>query len=258
MNSSTTQVTLIPAREITPAQRQRMWTVYQPYYHYTQNQFMERFDRNTHYALYHQGNRLVGFTGLRIETVALAGRPNLLIYFGQTVVEAETRGQGLITRTGLLLFRKYWKNILSGRAYFWADSLTYRAYLVFAKNLEEYYPSRRPMPDGVEVLRNHIGQQYYGERFCPQTGTIKKDTYLLQDPSVQICTNKLQDPEIRFFQEANPLYTEGHGLLTLAPIHFRNLWTMVKKVLGKRRAAASRPTTPSRITTKPAPATESV
>ncbi|MCB0636351.1 MAG: hypothetical protein KDC54_07020 [Lewinella sp.] len=224
----------IRINKLSATEREAMWQLYAPFYHYSRESFMDRIAGNTHYALYWRAGELVGFTGLRLQDMRIDGRLHFLVYFGQTVVAPEVRGQGLINRTGWLLFRRYWRSILTKKAYFWADALSYRAYLVFAKNLREYYPSvRQAMPPEVRQVRDYLGAQYYGDAFCAVTGTIRKPAYLIRDHRVRIEAVKLADADIRYFAEANPRHEEGRGLLTLAPMHLGNFLSVGWKVLRK-------------------------
>jgi hypothetical protein len=218
-----------------------MWSVYQPFYHYSETSFRERIDRNTHYALYRQNGRIVGFTGLRIQKIDLANEKFLTVYFGQTVVTNQVRGCGLINRTGLLIIAKFWSSFLSRKVVFWADALTYRAYLVFAKNLQECYPRRdQLLPLNMRKLRDHLGYTNYGDRYCPMTGTVAKDHFLVNDPQMIIAEEKLRDPDVYLFAQANPNYLQGSGLLTMGPSTWSNLAFMVKKALGKQQQMKSK------------------
>jgi hypothetical protein len=215
-----------------------MWAIYEPYYNYSEKNFRERIDRNTHYALYRRNGRIVGFTGLRIQKIDLAGDKFLTIYFGQTVVSNQVRGCGLINRTGLLLMTKFWRAFLSRKVVFWADALTYRAYLVFAKNLLECYPRRHQLlPLRMKNLRDYLGHSNYGHRYCPSSGTVAKDSFLVNDPQMIIAEEKLRDPDIYLFAKANPEYLQGSGLLTMGPVTWENLAFMVKKAFLKLKAA---------------------
>lgn len=222
-----------------------MWAIYQPFYHYSEQSFRERIERNTHYALYRQDSRIVGFTGLRIQKINLVNDKFLTVYFGQTVITNQVRGCGLINRTGLLLMVKFWRSLLSRKVVFWADALTYRAYLVFAKNLQECYPRRHQLlPLRMRNLRDYLGYTNYGDRYCPSTGTVAKDLFLVNDPQMIIAEEKLQDPDIYLFAQANPGYLRGAGLLTMGPATWENFAFMIKKAWSKKREINARVTSP--------------
>ena len=217
-----------------------MWNIYAPYYHYSAESFRARIQKNTHYALYWRGSKLVGFTGLRIQKTKIEGKRFLTVYFGQTVVTDGVRGKGLINQTGLKIVALFWRSFLTRRVVFWADALTYRAYLVFAKNLIDCYPAAGQMLSRqMRRLRDFLGQTNYGERYCTTTGTVSKDSFLVRDPQMLIRPEKLRDPDIAFFAQANPTYEDGSGLLTMGPATLRNLWYM----FNKYRAKQARPVT---------------
>ncbi len=105
----------ITTSELDATTKDAMWALYQPFYYYSKGSFMKRFERHTHYALYYRNDRLVGFTGLRIEKIATESIPSMTIYFGQTIVAPGARGRGLIVRTGLVLLQQYWKDLLQAK-----------------------------------------------------------------------------------------------------------------------------------------------
>ncbi|MEM7368318.1 MAG: GNAT family N-acetyltransferase [Bacteroidota bacterium] len=215
--------------------KEAMWEVYQPYYTYEKETFLSRFHTNNHYALYYADGELVGFTGLRINEVRVEKHNHLLIYFGQTVISKSFRGKGLIRMTGLKLIRRYWKQILFSKAWFWADALSYKAYLVFAKNLKEYYPTRQhATPAAVRELIDFIGDLHYGETYCKQTGTVLKTVKYVADPSSMIRRQDREDADVDFYARANPQSSLGHGLITMGPISLANVVRLVKRAIRKR------------------------
>ncbi|MFK7983096.1 MAG: hypothetical protein AB8G86_24165 [Saprospiraceae bacterium] len=38
-----------------------------------------------------------------------------------------------------------------------------------------------------------------------------------------------EDPNIRFFSEINPSYESGHGIITIAPMNWTNIISLLKK-----------------------------
>ena len=222
--------------------KEEMWEVYRQYYHYSKAYFMERIHRNNFFSIYRYQGQIVGFTGLRIKRTKVNKKSCVLIYFGQTVIDSRFRGQGLIPRTAILLGKKYWKDFLLARVYVWADALTYKAYLVFAKNLEEYYPSYKGQtPPKFQQLIDLVGTTYYGENYQTQTGTVHKDTVFVNDHSTIIQTRYERDLDVLFYAALNPNYINGHGLITMAQLHSNNciriLARHLKKVVLKKITA---------------------
>ena len=214
--------------------KDKMWEVYQPYYSYTKEYFMDRVAKNNYYSFYMNGDQVVGFTGLRINEFNINGENYFTIYFGQTVIKSEYRGSSLIQKTGIKLSIKFFHKLVSCKSFFWADALTFRSYLVFAKTLEQYYPSfREEMPEEVKQLRDYIGQTHYPETFCAKTGTVIKTENVVTDTSAKIDEKHLADPDIAFFAQTNKNHAEGHGLITMGPINTTNLIRIAVKIVKR-------------------------
>jgi hypothetical protein len=233
MKKAKIQVT-ITTNELNEATKEEMWQVYHQYYHYSREYFMQRIHRNNYFSFYRVDGRIVGFTGLRINRTEVYDKECLLIYFGQTIISKHHRGNALIPRTAVKLFLKYWKDLVRGRIYVWADALTYKAYLVFAKTLKEFYPTyKSAMPVHVKALINFVGDEYYGETFCLNTGTVRKDTVFVNDPTTLINARQEKDKDVLFYAQSNPNYIKGHGLITLAPMTGKNYLYLILKCIRK-------------------------
>lgn len=236
-----TSIKLLPQEQLTPSQKAEMWAVYRGFYHYTEAYFMERLSRNTHFALYLHQDRIVGFTGLRVDKARIGGRRQLLFYFGQAVITREFRGQSLIPITALLLSLRYWPQLLVSDAWYWYDALSYKAYLVGAKAAGACYPAHnQPVPARVQQLRDYAGQRWYGDSYCPESGTVAKPVNFLNDAAVNIFPEDMRDPDVAFFAQANPNHAQGYGLLTFIPINIRHLFTLVGRYCKRLFASSSR------------------
>lgn len=221
----------ITDNKFTMSTKEEMWNIYKAYYHCSKDDFMKRIETNNQFAIYkHEGN-IVGFTGLKINRTRIGEKSNLLIYFGQTVIEKEFRGNALLPLTCFKIWLKYFKDFLTSDIYFWYDALTYKSYLVGVKTMEECYPSRKQQtPQSIKNLINYIGQQHYQESFCSELGTVLKSKIFVSDPSISIGNNEKKDADIQFFMKANPNYRKGHGLIILTPGSKKNLVKLVKRV----------------------------
>ncbi|MDP5171255.1 MAG: hypothetical protein NWR72_13505, partial [Bacteroidia bacterium] len=162
----------ITPNQLTESQIATMWQIYQKYYQYTQESFVARTSQSTHFAFYHDGEELVGFTGLRLNESQIGGKPHAFIYFGQTVLEKAYRGRSLLQATGTKLVLKYARFLLTGKVFWWCDALTYRSYLAFARSVSEYYPSRHnPLPPQIREVFDHLGETYYADTYQRATCT---------------------------------------------------------------------------------------
>lgn len=229
MKTSSVKVSIVK-NELSPAMIDQMWSVYQKYYNYSQTYFLERLNKNNYFSLYQVGDEIVGFTGLRINRTKMNGKKRLLINFGQTIVEKAYRGKSLIPATGAKLCMLFPYELLFHKTYFWADCLTYKAYLVFAKTLEEYYPSYKYDPsEDVRDVIDYIGATHYADSYCPKTGTVNKESIVVNDVNTSIPEKYKEDQDINYYAQANSQFETGNGLITLGPVNFTNFSLLIKR-----------------------------
>ena len=225
---------LIRSNQFSVQEKEAMWGIYQHYYRYSKAYFMERLGQQDQFVLLKHGDQLVGFTGMKIRKVKIAGKWRRLIYFGQAVLHPSARGKSLLSAAAFLLCWKYWQDLLLGRICFWCDALSYKSYLLFAKSVESYYPSyQQQTPPAIDAVIQYIGESHYTDSFCRQTGTVQKPQNYLDDPTVLVCPQDLADPDISYYIRQNPGYQKGNGLITVAPITYKDLYMLAGRFLRK-------------------------
>jgi hypothetical protein len=215
---------------------QEMWALYQKFYCYSEEYFRERIPtRNTHFAFFYDGDSLVGFTGLRINRIKPNGKRVLLLYFGQAAIEPAYRGKNLLRRMSIKIGMKYILDLIFSNGYCWMDAVSFKSYLFFAKSMAEFYPSRHePTPPQEREVICQIGNTYYKDAFNPALGTVEKEVNFVTDPSAVITERHLSSPDIRFYASVNPGYAQGHGLITVVPMSFKNLFHVVRTVIKRQ------------------------
>ena len=208
----------------------KMWDLYKASYEYAQTEFLTKITTYDYISFFKQEEEIVGFVGIKIDRPTLHGQDYLLIRFGQAVIQPQHRGKSLIPTTGLKLCQLLWKDILFRKVFFWADNLTYKSYLVFAKTVPEYYPSyQQSTPYLIKEVIDFIGQERYSTTYDKATGTVWKNRNLVNDVNCEVCFKYLQDPDINFFTKANPFYTKGHGLITITPMNRKNILVLIER-----------------------------
>lgn len=232
-----TQIRILSNQSLSQENKQQMWVMYKRFYNYSKEAFMQRFAKNNYYAIYYQEKQLVGFSGLRIQEVKMDKRNRIFIYFGQTIVDPAFRGKSLMRLTGIKLLGKFLSQIITSEIYFWADSLTYKAYLSFCKSADNCFPSRKQnVCADKQKIMDFLGKTNYGDNYCPKTYTVKKDQIWVNDSSVSIDNVALKDPDVQFFVNSNPNYAIGHGLITVIQFNFKDLYLSLMRHAQKKWA----------------------
>ena len=213
-----------------------MWKLYSPHHNVTRESFARRlgdFDRVA--LVLEKGTaQLVGFTGIRVKEFNIKGHGKLgAVCFGQTYILPGYRGQGSIQRAVTrLLFTERIRSPFT-RWFFWSDALSYKPYLVMARNLRDYFPHpEKPTPAITQALIEAVGEHYYGAAFDRSTGTVIKSDIRLKSHVAPVGADERRDPAIQFFVERNPQYVAGHGLIIVCPLSLRNLATYVHRVVS--------------------------
>lgn len=229
-------VTLYPVQDLTGEMIDAIWKMYEPYHSFNRAGFLERLKGMDYYALYRTfpQNEFVGSTGIRYRTQYLESIKESVdaVCFGQSFIAHDYRGRHLIERTVTEIFlRSKLKNPLR-KVIFWTTALTYKPYLVMTRNLAEYYPRRDYKNSALALeLVEQIGKTYYKELYNPDTQVVQREAKWVNDRSTEIGEIDLMNADIRFYNERNPDYLKGHGLIILCPLSMKNLMSYLRKAI---------------------------
>ena len=233
-----TRITIVPTEELDADMRELMWALYAPHHNMDRASFDARIASLDELALFqaNSSDELVGFNGLRTKIIELASSGRVAtFYMGLTYISRAWRSRGLIQR---MVIKRMLAPCLSPAyeaVYFWTDCLTYRPYLVMAKNLAEYYPHRtRELSPEAREVRDVLGRCYYGEAYDPERGTVRKTEARVCAHERVVTPADLEDPDIRYYMELNRNYARGDGVLALCPAHMGNLMHYLGRELAER------------------------
>lgn len=212
---------LAPAPTLDARALDDMWRLYAPHHNADEDLFRRRaradLDLFAQFRRRRDGE-LVGFTGLRLWRGRLSTGTVSAMYVGQSFIAEAYRGHDLIQRTVIAMLLRAWARRPWERIFFWADCLSFRPYLLAARNLECIYPHpQRPTPADISELIDALGERYYGASFDRHHGVVRKAGPLLHEHVATIPGAMLHDPFIAFFAARNPGHARGDGLLAVYP-----------------------------------------
>ena len=217
-----------------------LWSVFQESYDLSFEDFLKKQQSLDRYAIYlNQEQQIVGYTGIRDHSFVTGNKKYRTIYFGQTIIKSEYRKKNLIQKTVVKLFSQHFLSLRRSKLFIWNDSLSYRPYLIMAKNLKCYYPSANVQHQKEHIeIRDILGEKYYGASYCSKTGTVQKNKTILKEKELTLSNKDLSNPHIQFFISKNPNFVKGHGLITFCPATMNNLLFYLKKKYVKKFAHA--------------------
>jgi hypothetical protein len=178
-----------------------------------------------------RGGQLAGLVSLQVRPVVWQGRTRVIILTCNVVADERFRGRNLVLKTGLRLLLREKLRRPFARAYWFFDTFSYKSYLVLARNLGEFWPhhGRMTPPDTVAFI-DRLASEQYGPDWNRETGVVCCSGYKELRPETAPIDGKLRtDPDIRFFEAANPGHREGDMLVCLAPLTVRNLFSAIKR-----------------------------
>ena len=178
---------------------------------------------------------IVGFsTQVRLR-VPLPGRSVVAVFSGDTIVSREHRGSFETAREICRYFAKalvdfpdddvYWVLICKG----WR---TYRVLRLFFKDYEPRADASRPSALGD--VANAFGAAKYPGLYQPSTRLIvfPGEGQRIRPGSAEAIDRRRSDPDMLFFEKANPDHERGNELVCVAPIREDNFTPVARRLAG--------------------------
>lgn len=211
-----------------------MWVLYSRYYDVDQRSFFYEMGTNDYYALYTNGEKIIGFTGFRYRKINTKHGTCQALQIGQTVMDKDFRDQSLVPRTCFSLFIKHYLRYPFRPLYTWCDAITFKPYLMFANEIENFYPSvKKETPPKIKSVLTQLGNHHYGVNYNSETNVVRKFQKTIDDDTTNISEKDLENLHIAFYNKQNPDHIHGNGFLVIAPINFRNMLFLIKKFIAK-------------------------
>ena len=236
-------ITLRRSDSLTPRELDEIWAVTDRYVETERAVYEAKLRELPEVGLWRaRSGVLVGLVSLDVHRVEWQGRVTVIFFTSSVVIDARHRGRNLVLRTGLQAFfreklRRPWQP-----AFWFFDSFSYKSYVILPRNLVEFWPRRdRPTPPRVASLLDFLAARRYGDAWSAATGVVRATGQKrLRETTAPIDDRQRTDPDVRFFEQANPGHASGDMLVCLVPLSFRNLTGAVVRALlrplGRRRA----------------------
>lgn len=220
------EIDLRRSQSLTPFELAEIWAVTARYVDTDRPLFEEKLRALPEIGLWRvRGGGLIGLVSFEVFPVEWEGRTNTIIFTSSVVIEERYRKRGLVIKTGLRILlreklRRPWR-----RAFWFFDTFSYKSYLLLPRNLREFWPRReRSTPPAVARFIHHLAQRRYGTDWNQVTGVVNtcgKKRLLPTTAPLDAAT--LSDPDVRFFDAANPGHRDGDMLVCIAPLTAANL-----------------------------------
>ena len=214
---------------------QAFYEIYAKSYKITWDEFLDRKEKFSNFALVRKDGVIKGGLAFNISTFNCLGEERVSIYCGTTVLADDMRQGGVIQIVGAIAILKAIFTYPTKKKYFWYHARTFNSFVCIPKATIDYFP-KNDLIETTEIiaLRDSLID------ICPddfgQAGwmsTIPSPREITEN----VTLNNLSDPAIKLFFDLNP--PPGCGVYTIAPISWQNVsyffLTMGKRILRKKR-----------------------
>ena len=240
MTSEPIDITLRRSDSLTPRELDEIWTVTDRYVETDRSIYEKKLRELPEIGLWRtRAGVLVGLVSLDVYRVEWNGRRSVIFFTSSVVIDERFRRRNLVLRTGL---RAYWREKLRRPwepAYWFFDTFSYKSYLLLPRNLDVFWPRRdAPTPPSVAQFIDHLASQRYGDAWSPETGVVRRSGHKrLRPTTAPIEPSVGSDPDVAFFESANPGHRDGDMLVCLVPLSPRQLAGAALRAVVKRRAS---------------------
>lgn len=236
MRTAPVDISIRPSRSLSADELDEIWELTERYVDTPRAHYERKLLALPEVSLWRtRGGVLVGLAGLDVYPVAWQARTRIVIFTSSVVTDERFRGRNLVLRTGLrLLWRAKLHRPLAA-AYWFFDTFSYKSYLVLARNLREFWPRRaRATPPDTLAFIDRLASERYGPDWNRDTGVVRRSgDKRLHAATAPIDSALLSDPDVGFFEAANPGHREGDMLVCLAPLTAGNLLGAIARVAAR-------------------------
>jgi hypothetical protein len=225
-------ISIRPSGSLTPGELEEIWALTERYVDTSRQHYETKLLALPEVGLWRvRGGPLAGLVGLQVRPVMWDGRTRIVIFTSNVVADEKFRGRNLVLKTGLRLLLREKLRRPFAPAYWFFDTFSYKSYLILARNLGEFWPRRdRAAPSDTAAFMDRLAREQYGADWNRDRGVVRRSGYKQLRPETAPIDAKLRsDPDVSFFEAANPSHREGDMLVCLAPLTARNLFGAIRR-----------------------------
>lgn len=193
--------------------------------------FPPKADEATISLYFTNKNDLVGYLQYSHTCCELLGRPSVLVRSVTGLLPAY-RNQSLIGGASAKYLLHLYLRYPLRSIYVFTSPISPISYKTIGKTLSEYWPNPRiETPTHIQQLFKEICA-FYTYTSNESNPMIRQVGWKVNDITKQ--SFNPQDTLIQFYIDSNPHYADGYGLMTVTPIHTKNIVSGLRRLMSKR------------------------
>ncbi|MBL8575023.1 MAG: hypothetical protein JNM13_15215 [Hyphomicrobiaceae bacterium] len=223
------------------ATRRRMYALFQRYYDATSEpRFLaDLADKHRVVLINDETGRLCGFSTLAIDRLEHQGRPLLVVFSGDTIIDRAHWGSQVFAHAWIREIGRiaatapdlplYWLLIVKGHR-------TYRYLPTFGLTFVPDW--RRPDDPALDALKHALASRRFGPAYDPARGIVSFDRsrgHLAAEWAMP-GEREARRADVRFFLARNPGYVRGDELVCLAALAPDNMRPLTRRLFEAGRS----------------------
>ncbi len=162
--------------------------------------------------------RICGFSTQTLLEQEFDGRPILVLFSGDTIVDPDHWGQNVLAQVWAKLVLSLYNAHPEAELYWFLITNSFRTYRYLPIFFREFYPCvDRPTPGWAAELIDVLAERRYASAYDPATGIVQGSLWSGCRPSGEIAgltaARRKRDPHVDFFAQGNPGHVRGDELL---------------------------------------------
>ena len=177
---------------------------------------------------------LSGFTTLKFYDAIFRAETVRIIFSGDTIVEPASWGSTALPKTWIEAAIRHREKEPKKKLFWLLICSGYRTYHFLRLFFKKFYPRfDETTPEDIRTLRDQLAQGRYGSQYDPQRGVLcfKEGAQALSPGIGDVTPEKLRNPHIAFFTQANPGHFRGDELVCLTEVADDNVTAVWHRLL---------------------------
>ena len=178
--------------------------------------------------------RVQGFSTLMSWRTVIDAQPIAAFFSGDTIIHRDYWGETTLPRLWSRHVFSLAEQIQDARSYWFLISSGYKTYRFLPLFFREFYPHyQHATPPHLQRLLDQLGRHKFGAEYDVASGVVRfKQGAPLQSGVADLTAQRLRDPHVAFFAQANPGHARGDELACLTEITRANLTPAGARMVG--------------------------
>lgn len=227
--------------QLTELQIKTMWELYSRYYDgCTFDKFLKDLkEKQLVIMLYDRiTGDLKGFSTQILKEIRIGEKWCRILFSGDTVIEKEYWGQKTLQMAFTMMMLKLKLQKPMSPLYWFLITKGFKTYLLLSNNFKRFWPRYdQSTPAFIKEIMDEYASLYFPDSYSKETGLLvfeKGEHEHLKTGVAEITEKDLENPNISFFTQSNPLWRRGDELVCIGEFDLNFIFRLLIKTIRRK------------------------